>query len=158
VAAAILLWRGLLTALPPNPSATSMAIRIGIALTGLLASAGLLLAMVLAQMLARFAAGKFDPTSGRDGIFLLRNQRVITNTVEQMAIFAPSLLAFAAEAPSAWSPQITALAGVFAAARLVFWIGYLAGPLGRAPGMAATITVNVATFAAACWVCIALHP
>jgi len=38
---------------------------------------------------------------------------------------------------------------VFGVARLVFWGGYLVGPLLRAPGMAATFAVNVATFAAA---------
>jgi uncharacterized MAPEG superfamily protein len=151
VASAILLWRGLLAAIPPNPAATSLAIRIGIALTGLLPSAGVLLAMTAVQMAARFAAEKFDPMAGRDGFFLLRNQRVITNTVEQFSIFAPALLAFAAAAPSAWAGQITALAGTFAAARVVFWIGYIAGPLGRGPGMAATVTVNFATFAAAVW-------
>jgi len=150
-ACAILLWRALLDIIPADPAATSMAIRIGIALTALLPGAVVLLLMLAAQMAGRFIARKFDPMAGRDGIFLLRNQRVITNTVEQWAVFVPALLAFAVQTPPAWSAQISALAWVFAAARLAFWIGYIAGPLGRAPGMAATLTVNAGTVLAACW-------
>jgi hypothetical protein len=46
-------------------------------------------------------------------------------------------------------PGVVALGVVFAVARLVFWGGYLIGPLLRAPGMAATFAVNVATFVTA---------
>jgi uncharacterized membrane protein YecN with MAPEG domain len=38
---------------------------------------------------------------------------------------------------------------VFALARLVFWAGYLLGPLARAPGMAATFAINVSTMVGA---------
>ena len=80
------------------------------------------------------------------------NQRALTNTVEQLAGFVPALIALAAAAPPAWMPGVVALGVVFAVARLVFWGGYLIGPLLRAPGMAATVAVNVATFVTAVWV------
>ena len=79
------------------------------------------------------------------------NQRVIANTIEQMAVFVPALLALAAGAPAARMAPIVALALVFALARLAFWVGYHAGTRLRAPGMAATLAINVATLVAAAW-------
>ena len=89
------------------------------------------------------------PVAGRDSRFLLVNQRVISNTLEQMVVFAPALLALAARMPPYKMPQVVALALLFALARLVFWIGYLLGARLRAPGMAVTLAVNLVTLAAA---------
>jgi len=74
---------------------------------------------------------------------------VLTNTVEQLAGFAPSLLALAAGVAPGWMRHVVATGLTFAVARLVFWAGYLQGPATRAPGMAATFAVNVATLLAA---------
>ena len=61
----------------------------------------------------------------------------------------------AAGGPAARMAPIVALAWVFALARLAFWIGYLAATRLRAPGMAATFAVNLATLISAIWVWLA---
>ena len=108
--------------------------------------------MIALQMLVRAWSRAIDPLAGVDNRFLQVNQRALTNTVEQLAGFVPALMALAAGAPPGRMPGVVALGLVFGVARLVFWGGYLMGPLLRAPGMAATFAVNVATYAAAAWV------
>ncbi|MBV9250658.1 MAG: MAPEG family protein [Acetobacteraceae bacterium] len=126
--------------------------RISVAVASLLPGAGVLFAMVAVQSLTRAITGALDPTAGRDGVFLQRNQRAITNTVEQLAVFAPALLALAAGAPHR-GRDVVAIGIAFAAARLAFWSGYLADPMLRAPGMTATFVLNAGTLiaAAAVW-------
>ncbi len=147
----MLAWMALIPLFPPDPSTSSMAVRLGGASAALLPGAGILALMVLLQMFGRFALGVFDPLAGRETRFLLVNQRIITNTVEQFLIFAPSLLALAAAVPAERMAEVTALGVVFALSRLVFWAGYLAAPVTRAPGMAGTIVTTIATLAAATW-------
>lgn len=150
LAVAYAAWRGLAALIAPVTG--DVADRIGLTCAALLPTVALLLAMIIVQMAARGATGAIDPTAGRDGRFLLINQRVISNTVEQMAAFVPGLLALAAGVGAARMGPVVALAMVFALARLAFWIGYLAGARRRAPGMAATLAVNLTTLGAAAWV------
>ncbi|MGA3403685.1 MAG: MAPEG family protein [Acetobacteraceae bacterium] len=150
VVVAILVW-WLLAAVAPEAHA-GVAPHLALALAALLPGAALLMAMILAQSSMRAMTGAIDPLAGADSAFLRTNQRVITNTIEQLAVFVPALLALATGAPAARMAPIVALAWVFALARLAFWIGYLAGTRLRAPGMAATLVVNVATLVAAAWV------
>jgi uncharacterized MAPEG superfamily protein len=150
---AVLVW-WLLAAVGPEAHA-GVAPHVALALTALLPSAAVLAAMILVQMGVRRVTGAIDPLAGTDSFFLRTNQRAITNTVEQLAVFVPALLVLAAGAPAAKMAPIAALAYVFALVRLAFWIGYLAGTLRRAPGMAATVVVNVATLGAAAWVWLA---
>ncbi len=150
IALAILVW-WLLAAIAPEAHA-GVAPHIALALAALLPSLALLMAMILAQSGTRAITGAIDPLAGTDSGFLRTNQRVITNTVEQLAVFVPALLALATGAPAARMAPVVALAYVFALARLAFWIGYLAGTRLRAPGMAATFAVNVVTLVAAAWV------
>ena len=49
-------------------------------------------------------------------------------------------------------PQVLALAATFAVARCVFWAGYLAAPIWRAPGMSATLAVTAGALGGAAWV------
>lgn len=151
LAIAGLLWRAFSGALHAIGGADPGA-RLGLAAAALLPTVLLLLAMILAQMLGRMRSGAVDPTAGRDTAFLRTNQRVITNTVEQLAAFAPALLALAAGSAPSRIGQVVALGLVFAIARLGFWIGYLARPTLRAPGMTATFALNVVTAIAAVWV------
>ena len=148
---ALLGWRALAPLIPVAPDAASMAVRLGLAAAWLLPACFVLAAMVAAQMGGRFAAEAIDPLAGRDSRFLLVNQRVIANTVEQMLIFVPALLALAATVPAGQMPAVSAACAVFAVARLVFWAGYLVAPMARAPGMAATMAVSMATLMAAAW-------
>jgi len=147
VVVAILAW-WLLAAVAPEAHA-GVAPHLALALAALLPSLVVLMAMILAQSSTRAMTGAIDPLAGADSAFLRTNQRAITNTIEQLAVFVPALLALATGAPAARMAPIVALAFVFALARLAFWFGYLAGSRLRAPGMAATFVVNVATLVAA---------
>lgn len=155
IAAAVLGWRGLTELVPVDPAWTSMAPRLGSASLALLPAAIVLWLMIVTQMAARMLTGRINPTDGRDNTFLLTNQRAIANTVEQAVCFIPALLALAGGVTAAQMPQVVAVALAFAAARLVFWLGYLARPVLRAPGMAGTFTAVSATLAAAVWVWLA---
>jgi hypothetical protein len=149
--AALLLWRLFVPLMPADAAASSMAVRLGMASALLLPGAFVLAAMILAQMLGRLATGATDPLVGRESRFLLVNQRVIDNTIEQTLLFLPGFLALAAGVSAVHLPEVLALAPVFAAARLAFWAGYLVTPMARAPGMVATYATNVATLVAAAW-------
>ncbi len=149
LAAAGLAWWLLAGAIAEPRGASSMAVRLGLALAALLPAVIVLAAMILAQMALRFASGAFDPLAGRDSLLLAVNQRVIGNTIEQMAIFAPALLAWAAGAGAAAMPSVIALGVVFGASRLVFWVGYLVHPMGRALGMAPSFVAALAALGAA---------
>lgn len=151
VVAALLGWRLVWPLIEVDAAAASTGVRLGAAVGALLPAAGVLAAMILAQMAARLLAGVFDPASGRETRFLALNQRVITNTVEQLVVFAIALPALAAAVAGAQLAQVLALGAVFAVARLAFWAGYLAAPTARAPGMAASMAVNAATLLAAAW-------
>jgi uncharacterized membrane protein YecN with MAPEG domain len=146
-----LLWRALLPLFDADAGFASMGVRVGWAAASLLPTGFLLAAMIVVQMGLRIAAGAFDPLAGEDSRLLLTNQRVITNTVEQLAVFGPALAALAAAVPGAQMPDVVALGICFAVARLVFWLGYLAAPLARAPGMAASFACNAACLVAAAW-------
>ena len=146
-------WWLLAGAIEAPRGASSMAFRLGLALAALLPAVMVLAAMILAQMLLRFATAAFDPLAGRDGRLLHLNQRVILNTLEQFAVFAPALLAWAAGTEASAMPGVIALAFVFAAARLAFWVGYLIDPVGRALGMAPSFAASLAALglAARAW-------
>jgi hypothetical protein len=148
IAGAFVLWSVLAANLAASPAAAT-AERLGMACAALLPGVLVLNLMIALQMLGRAWIRAIDPLAGVDSRFLQVNQRALTNTVEQLAGFVPALIALAAAAPPIWRPGVVALGYVFGAARLVFWGGYLMGPLLRAPGMAATFAVNLATFAAA---------
>jgi uncharacterized membrane protein YecN with MAPEG domain len=148
VVAAAAVWLGLAWVLPVDDTAT-LPERLALACAALLPMTCVLNAMVLVQMRQRARTGAVDPLAGDDGKLLQVNQRVLTNTVEQLAGFVPSLLALAAGVASGWMRHVVAAGLTFAAARLAFWVGYLRGPATRAPGMAATFAVNVATLLAA---------
>lgn len=152
ITAALLGWHGLRGLIQADPAWSSMATRLGAASLALTPAAGTLWLMLAAQMATRMATAAFDPIRQPDGPFLRTNQRAIGNTLEQMWVFCPALLALAAGAPAQRMPDVLALAIVFAAARLVFWLGYLTRPILRAPGMAATFAASSATLAAAIWV------
>lgn len=149
--AAIAGWQGLAANLPVVLAA-GLPERLGLACAALLPAVCVLDLMIVAQMALRARSGAVDPLAGGDNATLLVNQRALTNTVEQLAGFAPSLLALAAGVSSDRMRFVVAAGVVFAVARLVFWAGYILGPMMRAPGMAATFAINIGTLVAAIWV------
>lgn len=146
------LWWQLAQAIPVPRDAATTAGRLAVGLSALLPAAAVPFAMILVQTIARFLGGVFDPLAGAETRFLQVNQRVISNTVEQFAVFAPAFLALCAAAPPTGIPAALALSPAWAAARLVFWFGYLAHPMARAPGMAATVAAVLAALGGAAWV------
>lgn len=147
---AFAVWLGFAAVLSVDVPADAAG-KLALASAALLPAVCVLNLMIAVQMGLRVVRGAVDPLAGRDDAMLLVNQRALTNTVEQLAGFAPALLALAAAAPVGWMRQIVAAGLVFAVARLAFWGGYLLGPLLRAPGMAATFAINLATLLAAIW-------
>jgi uncharacterized MAPEG superfamily protein len=151
-AGAVLSWQALVPLMPVDAASSSMAVRLGHGSVALLPGAAALAAMVLVQMLARAVTGRVDPNVGTEPAFLVVNQRCISNTVEQFLVFIPAMLALAAGVPGPRMPEVMALGVVFGLARLLFWAGYLADPVARAPGMVATVTCNAAALFAAAWI------
>jgi hypothetical protein len=148
IGVAIAVWRGL-AAIIPVDIAAGLPERLGLGCAALLPAVCVLNLMILVQMRLRAQSGAVDPLAGHDGMLLRVNQRALTNTVEQLAGFAPALLALAGRTPPGGMRYVVAAGVVFALARLAFWGGYLLGPLARAPGMASTFAINVGTLVAA---------
>lgn len=94
-------------------------------------------------LLARFLEGAHNPLLGSESERLKIHCRVMQNTLEQLVWFTLCVLALAAgTAPLRLVPVACVL---FAAARFIYWWGYLRrGTLGRAPGVQMTFTLNVA--------------
>ena len=151
VIVAVVAWQVLALIIPVTVVAARPE-RLGLACAALLPAACVLALMIVVQMGLRARAGAIDPLAGLDDRPLQVNQRALTNTVEQIAVFAPALLALAAGSSPARMPFVVAAGIVFGAARLVFWGGYLLGPLWRAPGMAASIAINITTLVLAIFV------
>ncbi len=144
-------WTALLPLMPLDPAASSTAVRLGLGAVALLPGAGVLALMLLTQMLGRAFTGRINPLAPGEPALLLINQRCISNTVEQFLVFLPAMLALSAAISGPRMADVMALGVVFAVARVVFWAGYLADPVARAPGMVATVTCNAAALVAAAW-------
>lgn len=128
----------LLRALLPAPGGPSMAM-----VWLLLAPAVVIFVLVAAVGNARFLGEGIDPLQGKDPRFVTVTNRALGNTVEQTLIFVLVGTALVQLLPVEKLVAIPALAVMFAAARVVFWLGYLAQPVLRAPGMSLTLQINV---------------
>jgi uncharacterized membrane protein YecN with MAPEG domain len=96
----------------------------------------------------RFAEGAHNPLAGAESDRLRIHCRVMQNTLEQLVLFAMCLLALAVDLSPAQARLLPVLCVFFAAARLVYWHGYLRnGTLGRAVGVQLTFTLNIALLA-----------
>lgn len=153
VAGTVLAWGAFFLFLPAaGPAAeTAPAERLARAAALLAWPALLVLAMIVAVALARFATGAFDPLKDAEGRFQRVTQRVLTNTVEQVAVFGPALLAASVLMEAGRLPALSVAAGLFVAGRLLFWAGYLLDPLHRSIGMVVTMNVNAGLLAYCLW-------
>lgn len=109
----------------------------------LLVPAVLIFLFSAATMAARTHARAFDPLADRETRAVRVCARALTNTLEQSAVFAPATVVIALNSGPALRELVPALAVTFLLARLVYGIGYLIAAQARAPGMGATLAVNI---------------
>ena len=122
---------------PPDIAATT-ADRLAFAARLIAWPAMLLLVMVAATSGSRVLGNLYDPIADGETRLYRVSQKVLTNSVEQIAVFAPLMLAAATVVPADRLGVLTAATMLYVLGRVVFWIGYLIHPYARAPGMVMT--------------------
>jgi hypothetical protein len=128
---------------PVNPDLSDVTRRLAFAVqANAFASVPLLLA-IAAVANGRFGSEAIDPMARKESTALLINGRVVDNTLQQFVLFAVAAMAISVNASASEMRLLPAAAIVFVVARAVFWIGYRVHPLYRAPGMAATMYLNI---------------
>ena len=130
-------------ALPTPKMAGSMAERLAYALWANVVAIVPFFAMLAHVGNSRFLSEAIDPTRHAESRTMEIDGRVADNTLQQNFVFAVATLALATVVPRSSLQVVWACAIVFVVARLVFWFGYRRHPLYRAPGMAATMYLNV---------------
>lgn len=99
----------------------------------------------------RFLSEAIDPTLQKENLATQINGRVAENTQQQFLLFLVGTLALSTRLTADQMRVIPAVAIVFVAARILFWIGYRIDPLYRAFGMAATGYLNVGIIGFTLW-------
>lgn len=107
--------------------------------------AALVIAMIASLFRLFDAEGALDPIDGRTSHRFRVNQRVLQNTIEQLVVFAPSVLGLAAVATTATTYRLVSLAvALFCLGRALFWGGYHVSPNARGLGFNMTFSTSVA--------------
>lgn len=118
----------------PASRAVASADRVGYALELIVAPAIVLLSMILSCMRLMDNAGAENPFAGLESDRFKINQRVVTNTLEQGAVFVPLLLGLSMRLPSEHLKVMPIAVTIWCVGRLLFWAGYHVAPHWRAPG------------------------
>jgi hypothetical protein len=143
------LWQHLAKLPLPRPDGNDQAARLAFVAHWLLLPAMALLAGILAIANQRFfIAGAIDGGRSPGGWFLEVTLRYNQNTLEQIVLAAIAWSGLALVLPHEQLGLIPGLAILFFAGRIIFWIGYLIAPAGRAFGLGLTA---YPTFAALFW-------
>jgi uncharacterized membrane protein YecN with MAPEG domain len=101
-------------------------------------------AVCLVILSARFFEGSHNPLLGGESERLKIHCRVMQNTLEQLIWFALCVLSVATYLSPAQARLVPIVCTFFAAARFVYWWGYLrSGTLGRATGVQLTFSLNI---------------
>lgn len=108
--------------------------------------AAVTLAMIMSLFRVFYDRETLNPLAGKESARHRINQRVLTNTVEHLAVFVPAACALAAgaDSPTTWRfvPMAVAL---FTAGRVLFWLGYHITPNARGFGFNLSFSTVVAT-------------
>jgi MAPEG family protein len=112
----------------------------------LLPGLSLLLGVIFAARRG-FYAEAIDGTRTPANYAMEINLRYNTNTLEQTLLAAIAWTALAVTIPISSLLIIPAMACLFFLGRMVFWIGYLIHPMGRAFGMALTMLPILVSYA-----------
>jgi hypothetical protein len=133
-----------LTDVLPMPAiADSFAERLAYALRANVVALVPLFVMIVTVANSRFLSDAIDPTRGAENASMVIDGRVVDNTLQQNFVFAVTSLALSTLVPLQHLQVVWACAIVFVIARLAFWYGYRRHPLYRAPGMSATVYLNL---------------
>jgi uncharacterized membrane protein YecN with MAPEG domain len=142
VAAGYALW-------PPLPEAGDQGARLAMAARWLVVALVPYAAVCVYIAYARLVEGAHDPLAGAEGERLKIHCRVMQNTLEQLVWFAICILALATLIQPARAHIVPVLCIAFAAARFLYWWGYLRhGTLGRSPAVQMTFTLNIGALVA----------
>jgi MAPEG family len=133
----IALWLGLFHLLPPVPDMLDRADRMVFALK--CCCVAILLCFVTgveAVAHERLTTPAFDPLAGRESHRMKVNLQYLQNTLEQLLIFIPGLVALSCYCAGGEAMRaVVATTVVWVLARAVFWIGYHRAPGLRVPGL-----------------------
>lgn len=88
-------------------------------------------------------AGAEDPFANAETHALKINQRVLQNTLEQMAIFLPLLLALTVRIAPEHARLLPVSVAVWCLGRVIFWIGYRISIYWRGPGFDWTVSTTM---------------
>jgi hypothetical protein len=133
--------------LPPDdlPNRLSFALR-----WMLLPGACLLLGVIVAARRG-FVPDAIEGTRTPESLSLEINLRYNQNTLEQVVLACIAWASLAIALPISQLMLIPAMASLFAAGRVAFWIGYLIHPMGRAFGMVITVLPTIASYVWLIW-------
>ncbi len=129
----------------PQVAAATVQDRLALALWLAAGPALFTFAVYTSCLRLRDTPGAVDPLAGAESRRFQINQRVLTNTVEQLAIFLPLLVALAVRVDEAHARLLPLHVACWIAARIAFWIGYRRDVHWRSPGMAWTSMIAVLT-------------
>jgi uncharacterized membrane protein YecN with MAPEG domain len=97
----------------------------------------------------RYFEGAHNPLVGAESMRLQVHCRVMQNTLEQFVWFAVCVLPLATYLSPSQARLVPILTVFFAAARFIYWWGYLhGGTLARAPGVQLTFSLNISLLVA----------
>ena len=133
----IAIWLGVYYGLPPLAGMSEPLSRLAFAINcSCLAVLFCLLTGIEAISHERLHSDAFDPLAGRESRRLKINIRYLQNTVEQLLLFIPGLMALAWYCEDGSSMRaVAATSVVWILARAAFWIGYHIGPQYRVVGL-----------------------
>jgi MAPEG family protein len=141
-AMALSVW-ALTNALPTPMIADTLGERLAYALRANIVAIVPFFIMLITVGNSRFLSEAIDPTRRAEGRSLEIDGRVADNTLQQNFVFAIATLALSTVVPLQNLQVVWACTIVFVIARAVFWLGYRLNPLYRAPGMSATLYMNL---------------
>ncbi|CAH1044897.1 MAPEG family protein [Halomonas sp. TD01] len=123
--------------LPQVAEEVSLVERLKLGIMCLVFPVTLFFLMIVRVGSQRFGNLSADPTkceANTEGMKV--DLRVLSNTHEQLMIFAINILALSALMPYQFLSLLPIYSGVFVAGRVIFWVGYRRNVLWRAPGFA----------------------
>ena len=118
----------------PGPLPSAAGDRVAYALQ-LPAQPAIVLLMMVCSCFRLFDTARAeDPRAGAESRRFRINQRVLTNTLEQGAVFVLLVLGLATRLPPQQLKLLPIAVAIWCAGRLMFWGGYHVAPHWRAPG------------------------